>query len=81
MQFYYKLRYSTDTLCGQNAQLLKCTASGKYNNHCALKNTGSVRVSGFRREVYENYALLDYYIACNGNLLLTYREKNWILDP
>jgi hypothetical protein len=26
-------------------------------------------ISGFRREVAENYALLDYYAAISGNFL------------
>jgi hypothetical protein len=46
-----------------------------------LKNTDSVRVSGFRREVDKNYALLDYSTACSGKFLPTFRDKNWILDP
>jgi hypothetical protein len=38
------------------------------------KNTLYVS-SGFRREVYEIYALLGYYAACSGYSLPTFREK------
>jgi hypothetical protein len=32
-------------------------------------------ISGFRREVEKNYALLGSYAASSGNFLPTYREK------
>jgi hypothetical protein len=46
----------------------------------ALQNTCAVRVSGFRREVGEKCALLDYYTVRSGNSLPTFRDKNWNLD-
>jgi len=32
-------------------------------------------ISGFRREVAENCALLDYYAVCSGNSLSTFRDN------
>jgi hypothetical protein len=32
-------------------------------------------ISGFRREVDENCALLGYYVANSGNFLTTFREN------
>jgi hypothetical protein len=32
-------------------------------------------ISGFRREVAENYALLDYYAPSGSNFLPTFRDN------
>jgi len=35
-------------------------------------------ISGFRREVDENCALLGYYSAGSGNFLPTFRDNLWV---
>ena len=35
-------------------------------------------ISGFRRKVDENYALLGYYAASSGNSLPTFRDNLWV---
>jgi hypothetical protein len=32
-------------------------------------------LSGFRREVVDNWAILGYYVACSGNTLPTFRDS------
>jgi len=34
-------------------------------------------ISGFRREVNENYTLLRYYTGSSGNFLPTFRNNLW----
>jgi len=46
----------------------------RLSTHCQL-----CVVSGFRREVDENCALLGCYAASSGNFLPTFRDE--ILDP
>jgi hypothetical protein len=36
---------------------------------------GLCEISGFRREVHENCALLGYYTGSSGNFLLTFRDN------
>jgi hypothetical protein len=38
-------------------------------------------ISGFRREVVENCALLCCYAASSGNFLLMFRENLWVPSP
>jgi len=35
-------------------------------------------ISGFRREVVENYALLGYYAASSGNFVPMFRNNHWV---
>jgi hypothetical protein len=36
---------------------------------------GSCVISGLRREVVDNWAILGYYVACSGNTLPTFRDN------
>jgi hypothetical protein len=36
-------------------------------------------ISGFRREVDENYALMGYYAASSGNFVPTFRDNLLVL--
>jgi len=38
-------------------------------------------ISGSRREVDENYALLGYYAASSDNALPTFRDNLWVTSP
>jgi hypothetical protein len=48
--------------------------------HAYLKHSQISVISGFRREVDENCALLGYYAASSGNFLLTFRD-NLLVPP
>jgi hypothetical protein len=44
-------------------------------NKPQIKQSHISVISGFRREVDKNCALLGYYTACSGNSLQTFRDK------
>jgi len=47
---------------------------------CTVFLEPECHISGFRREVDENYALLGYYAVSNGNFLPTVRDNLSVLS-
>jgi hypothetical protein len=48
------------------------------HTHTHTKQTYSCVISGFRREIDKDFALLCYYAASSGNFLTTFRNMSFL---